>query len=129
MKNIGLADNAQINLSCTGCQRLHGAPCQWAAIFHKKDMYFNAGVDNLIFYNNEHNLQERILPCKVYCKNCRTPIMDEGRNMCLVFPTLTKGIHADKKIAKDWAPTCHIFYEARVADFLDGKPKWSGHKV
>ena len=28
------------------------------------------------------------LPCKVSCAYCRTPIMDEGRNMILLFPTL-----------------------------------------
>lgn len=28
------------------------------------------------------------LPCKVYCSYCNSPIMDEGRNVCLVFPEL-----------------------------------------
>jgi len=49
--------------------------------------------------------------------------------MCLVFPTLVKGIHTDKDIAEAFAPSCHIFYADRVIDVSDGKPKWSGHKV
>lgn len=99
---------------CTGCQVLHGeisnsfptflcflvvqwvvmfmrcvgAPFQWAAIFHKKDMHFENGTSGLSFYNSSQKVQERQLPCKVSCSYCHTPIMDEGRNMVLLFPEL-----------------------------------------
>jgi len=33
------------------CQKLHGAPMQWAAIFHKRHVRFAAGLENLVFYN------------------------------------------------------------------------------
>lgn len=63
-----------------------GAPFQWAAIFHKADMYFTKGASGLTFYNSAHQSREYETPTKVCCSFCRSPIMDEGRRMCLVFP-------------------------------------------
>lgn len=73
---------------CRGCQIMHGAPFQWASIFHKKDVSFNKGANGLSFYSSVHKCQEYEMPTKVYCSFCHTPIMDEGRNMCLIFPQL-----------------------------------------
>jgi hypothetical protein len=73
---------------CTTCQRLHGAPFQWAAICHKEDINFTNGHHNLEWYDSGEKTIRHKLPCKVSCAYCRTPIMDEGRNMILVFPTL-----------------------------------------
>ena len=67
---------------------LTGAPFQWASIFHKKDIRFTHGVGSLEFYKEQHIEKDPDLPCKVYCSNCNGAIMDEGRNMCLVFPEL-----------------------------------------
>ncbi|KAJ5165652.1 Glutathione-dependent formaldehyde-activating enzyme/centromere protein V [Penicillium coprophilum] len=114
---------------CRVCQVTHGAPLQWAAIFHKHDMSFTSGTRNLVFYSSTHQTQKHMLPTKVSCANCRTPIMDEGRNMCLIFPELieiegsTKEQREKREVFK---PTCHIFYESRMLDFHDGLPKWSG---
>ncbi|BFZ63531.1 hypothetical protein YB2330_004656 [Saitoella coloradoensis] len=123
---------------CKGCQRLHGAPAQWAAIFHKKDIHITTPVSNIGFYNSEHDKPDRELPCKLHCKNCKSPIFDEGRNMVMLFPTLIKfprkasGVkdpEADQTYVPDvWKAKCHIFYKYRVMDVLDGTPKWSGHK-
>ncbi|RPB08477.1 hypothetical protein P167DRAFT_494079 [Morchella conica CCBAS932] len=111
---------------CEGCQRLHGAPFQWAAIFHKTDVRFTSGSSELIYWHSGTKSQDYILPCKVSCKNCRTPIMDEGRKMLLLFPTLVKfGSAAEKR---RFHPSCHIFYERRAIDVPDGLPKWRGHK-
>ena len=49
---------------CIDCQVLHGAPMQWAAIFHKRDVRFTAGVEHLRFYNSALERDERIPPCK-----------------------------------------------------------------
>lgn len=65
-----------------------GAPFQWAAIFHKDDMHFENGTRGLSFYNSGRRLKQHELPCKVSCSYCHTPIMDEGRNMVLLFPEL-----------------------------------------
>jgi hypothetical protein len=102
---------------CRGCQVLHGklncslyknanlyyatkyddinksffqtaAPFQWCAIFPKTDLRFKQGTDSLMFYSSHEMSREYQLPTKVYCANCNSPIMDEGRNMCLVFPEL-----------------------------------------
>ncbi|KAH8821318.1 Mss4-like protein [Xylogone sp. PMI_703] len=109
---------------CTTCQTAHGAPFQWAAIFNKDDINFLNGYHNLSWYHSQEKLLERKLPCKVSCSYCHSPIMDEGRNMILLFPTLIKfKDHEDKK---SFAPTCHIFYGQRVVTIPDGKPKWSG---
>ena len=83
-----------------------GAPFQWAAIFHKDDMMFENGMENLAFYQSGKQVLGHDLPCKVSCTYCRTPIFDEGRRMVLLFPTLLK--FEDKK-ARD------LFYPQYVA--------------
>lgn len=65
-----------------------GAPFQWAAIFHKDDINFTHGHHDLGWYESSEKTCVHKLPCKVSCAYCRTPIMDEGRNMILLFPTL-----------------------------------------
>jgi len=112
---------------CLACQKLHGAPMQWAAIFHKHDVRIAEGIDHLNFYNSELNKHGRILPCKVSCALCGTLIADEGRNMWLGFPSLFNFGGLSKVPAK-FKPTCHIFYGVRVMDINDDLPKWSGHK-
>ena len=112
---------------CKACQTLHGAPLQWAAIFHKHHVRFTAGLDQLRFFNSEQGKNERILPCKVSCKKCGTPIADEGRRMWLAFPTLFD-FGQGRGTPAAFKPTCHIFYGRRVLDISDHLPKWSGHK-
>lgn len=112
---------------CRNCQRLHGAPMQWAAIFHKRDVRLVSNVGDLRFYNSELDRAERILPCKVSCARCGTLIADEGRRMWLAFPTLFD-FGAPPQVPAVFRPTCHIFYGMRVMDVDDGLPKWSAHK-
>lgn len=112
---------------CRDCQRLHGAPMQWAAIFRKRDVRFAAGVELLQFYNSALGRHERLPPCKVRCSACGTPIADEGRNMWLAFPTLFE-LGTPPTVPDTFRPSCHIFYDLRVVDVDDGLPKWSGHK-
>lgn len=112
---------------CTACQTLHGAPMQWAAIFHKQDVRITQGLDCLRFYNSERNIPQRVLPCKVSCAVCGTPIADEGRRMWLAFPSLFD-FSAFSTIPKTFRPTCHLFYGSRVMDMKDHLPRWSGHK-
>ena len=118
---------------CKDCQTLHGAPMQWAAIFHKTNIRFTSGHDHLIFYDSvtkifgvAENGDERTLPCKVSCKHCRSPIADEGRRMWLSFPSL---FHFHNNIVpKEFQPTCHIFYGAAVIPCYYNLPKYLGHK-
>lgn len=112
---------------CTACQKLHGAPMQWAAIFHKPHVRVTAGFDQLRFFNSERGVQERILPCKISCARCGTPIADEGRTMWLAFPPLFD-FGPLTEVPDPFKPSCHIFYAMRVADVRDDLPKWSGHK-
>lgn len=112
---------------CLACQKLHGAPMQWAVIFHKRDVRITRGIEHLRFYNSELNKQERILPCKVSCSLCGTLIADEGRNMWLAFPSLFD-LGDAPMVPEKFKPTCHIFYGVRIIDILDDLPKWSGHK-
>ena len=112
---------------CGTCRVVHGAPMQWAAIFHKRDVRFTAGLEHRRFFNTDRNVEGRLLPCKVACAVCGTLIADEGRNMWLAFPTLFD--FGDRPGVPDaFRPTCHIFYGQRVMDVDDGLPKWSGHK-
>ena len=112
---------------CTACQVLHGAPMQWAAIFHKHHVRFTAGLDHLHFFNSEQGMNDRILPCKVSCNQCGTLIADEGRRMWLAFPALFDFGPA-AEAPDSFKPTCHIFYGQRVIDIYDNLPKWAGHK-
>ncbi|TFL03373.1 Mss4-like protein [Pterulicium gracile] len=109
---------------CTDCQSLHGAPLQWAAIFHKSDLHFEEGAKGLAFYHSEKKHTRHELPTKVSCAFCHAPIMDEGRNMVLMFPAIVKFPSEEAK--KAFYPSMHIFYSKRVVDIPDGKTKWSG---
>ncbi|KAK5083435.1 hypothetical protein LTR05_005937 [Lithohypha guttulata] len=111
---------------CHTCQRLHGAPFQWACIFHKDDINFVNGIHDIGWYDPSGKSNTHHLPCKVSCAFCRTPIMDEGRNMILLFPTLIEGIEK-KEVRDNFKPTCHMFYNERAVDFTgDGIVKWDG---
>ena len=112
---------------CQVCQKLHGAPMQWAAIFHKRHVRFTDGLNHLYLFNSELGRHERLLPCKISCRECGTPIADEGRRMFLAFPTLFDFGHR-VEVPESFKPTCHIFYGNRVVDICDDLPKWSGHK-
>ncbi|KAK6438379.1 hypothetical protein LTR95_005417 [Oleoguttula sp. CCFEE 5521] len=109
---------------CTTCQTQHAAPFQWAAIFHKDDINFTKGHHDLEWYDPTDKSIEHKLPCKVRCSFCHSPIMDEGRNMILLFPTLVHFKNEQEK--KNFKPRCHMFYGQRVMDIPDGLPKWSG---
>ncbi|KAM5429134.1 hypothetical protein McanMca71_007915 [Microsporum canis] len=113
---------------CRGCQILHGAPFQWAAIFEKSDIRFVSGHGWLDFYNSSSKEQGHNLPCKVSCSYCHSLIMDEGRHVILLFPELIRNdAEADgDKMRRMFYPSCHVFYEQRVVDIPDGRPKWKG---
>ena len=112
---------------CPQCQSLHGAPFQWAVLFHKRDVRFVRGVERLFFYHAETKRQGHILPCKLSCRECRTPIADEGRRMFLAFaPLFDFGL--PPSVPASFQPTCHIFYGARTIDVDDDRPKYLGHK-
>ena len=111
---------------CGTCQKLHGAPMQWAAIFHKQDVRFDTEPTHLKFFNSNLNRAERTLPCKVSCRHCGTLIADEGRRMWLGFPSLFE-FGTPPRVPDAFKPTCHIFYSARILDVEDDLPKWAGH--
>lgn len=110
---------------CNVCQKLHGACFQWAAIFHKEDINFTNGHHDLFWYDSQEKTTRHKLPCKVACSYCHTPIMDEGRNMILLFPSLID-FSKNPEMKKNFEITSHMFYSQRLVDIPDGKPKWSG---
>jgi hypothetical protein len=111
---------------CVQCQTLHGAPFQWAVIFHKTDIRFVRGIEDLHFYQAESRRSGHGLPCKLSCSRCRSPLADEGRRMFLAFgPLFDFGF--PPRIPPAFEPRCHIFYGARVIDVHDGRPKYLGH--
>ncbi|KAJ5673724.1 hypothetical protein N7507_002851 [Penicillium longicatenatum] len=114
---------------CRGCQVMHGAPFQWAAIFPKEDVRFDNGTNGLSFYAAREKNTKYQTPTKVSCAVCRAPIMDEGRNMCLLFPQLidfSSSPEEQRERVETFLPSCHIFYKYRLRDIHDGIPKWSG---
>ena len=112
---------------CRICRKTHGAPMQWAAVFHKHDVRITAGITRIAFHNTALDKPGRILPCKLRCVLCATPIADEGRGMWLAFPTLFD-FGVPPEVPEAFKPTCHIFYGMRVLDMDDGLPKWPGRK-
>jgi hypothetical protein len=112
---------------CPACQRLHGAPFQWAVIFHKRDVRFVRGVDRLFFFRAETGRAGHDPPCKLSCVDCRSPIADEGRRMFLAFGPLFD-FGSPPRVPRSFEPSCHIFYGTRVIDVDDGRPKYLGHK-
>lgn len=103
-----------------------GAPFQWAALFHKKSVRFLKGVEKLMFFYSQDKTPRHVLPCKVSCSICHSPMADDGRNMWMSFPTLFK--FPDSKPPEAFRPSCHIFYNQRCIDISDDKPKWAGHQ-
>ncbi len=112
---------------CRQCQTLHGAPFQWAVIFEKADVRFVRGVDKIFFYNPGTGMSGHVLPCKLSCSKCRSPIADEGRRMFLAFGPLFD-FGSPPRVPPPFEPTCHLFYGARVIDVNDDRPKYLGHK-
>lgn len=65
-------------------------------------MAFENGAAGLTFYRSSTRTLGHDLPCKVSCSYCRTPILDEGRNMVLLFPTLINFRSAEERSV--WKP-------------------------
>lgn len=120
---------------CRGCQLLHGAPFEWVSIFEKGQVRFApTSLEYLYFYNSEMDRgysadqgDERVLPVKVSCSHCRTPIADEGRRMWLAFSTLFR-FTEEEGIPEPFRHGCHLFYGQRCMNLSDNKTKWLGHK-
>jgi hypothetical protein len=123
---------------CRGCQLLHGAPFEWVSIFSKDNVRFSpsSSLDHLYFYSSEldkgwtnQEANDRILPCKVSCEHCRTPVADEGRHMWLAFNTLF-GFMTEQEggIPDAFRHSDHLFYQQRCVDISDDKMKWQGHR-
>mmetsp|Transcript_22679 Transcript_22679/g.43053 ORF Transcript_22679/g.43053 Transcript_22679/m.43053 type:complete len:205 (-) Transcript_22679:862-1476(-) len=121
---------------CRACQMLHGAPFEWVSIFEKHHVRFDQkdSLDYLYFYNSELDqgwtstqADSKILPCKVSCGHCRTPIADEGRNMWLAYGTLFR--FPRNTIPDSFRHTDHLFYGQRCLDLhdVDTERKWMGH--
>ncbi|KAL1747413.1 Mss4-like protein [Schizophyllum fasciatum] len=148
---------------CVDCHKLFGSPAQWTAMLEKTDVHYLSGVDNLAFYHLPDSTHEHKLPCKVACRTCRSPVMDEGRKVLVIYPSLIDfgemprgegdprreagsiAVRGDSTAAEGslnaaegrptaaegrskFFPTCHIFYEQRVDDYVDGRPKYRRHK-
>ncbi|KAF1986525.1 hypothetical protein K402DRAFT_312185, partial [Aulographum hederae CBS 113979] len=109
---------------CGTCKKSHASPFQWAAIFEKDDVNFTHGHHDLEWYDPSTKTIEHKLPCKVRCSYCHCPVMDEGRNMVLLFPSLMELKTEEERSAL--RPRCHQFYGERVNDIPDGLPKWTG---
>ncbi|KAJ6437120.1 C6 transcription factor [Purpureocillium lavendulum] len=88
------------------------------------DIAFEQGIQGLHFYKTGTKRAEHDLPCKVSCATCGSFILDEGRNMLLISPSL---LTLDtEQLRKNFDVRQHLFYSRRVSDIADGKPKWAG---
>ncbi|KAL0950228.1 hypothetical protein HGRIS_010215 [Hohenbuehelia grisea] len=122
---------------CRDCQRLHGAPFQWAVIFPKTSVRMTKNENHSVqWFSTDIGSSCHYVPCKVSCGSCKSPLFDEGRNTVLAYPSafqFPSAIHNGERmnshnVPDDLRPTCHIFYGQRIMDISDGIPKWEGHK-
>ena len=111
---------------CQTCQKLHGAPMQWALIFHKEDVRVSWGRGHLSYFNCVSKRNEHRPPCKVSCAICGTLLADESRQIWIAFPS-TFGFSA-VEVPSVFLPYCQTFYAERIMDVSDALPKWAGHK-
>ncbi|KIJ67055.1 hypothetical protein HYDPIDRAFT_109048 [Hydnomerulius pinastri MD-312] len=73
---------------CRQCQRLHGAPFQWAVIFPKTSVRLIRNEANALHcFSTDTKDARHHVPCKVSCDTCRAPIFDEGRRAVLAYPS------------------------------------------
>lgn len=113
---------------CSVCMRLHGAPSQWAVLFHKQSVQFTPeSLQHIRWYNPEkdtvcHDVAKRDLPSKLQCTHCGTWIADEGKNMIMAFPTLFEFVTGNGKpeFPASFLPTCHIFCATQALESNDG---------
>lgn len=112
-----------------------GAPYQQAAIFPKSSVRLDTPPDHIRFLtasSDFHPLSSSPtpLPRKISCASCGSPFMDEGRNMIMAFPPLFEFPRGDGEagVPESLRVQSHIFYGQRIADVVDGKDKWEGHK-
>ena len=129
---------------CRGCQVLHGAPFEWVAIYEKDNVKFDdpTCLQWLYFYSSEldkgwtaQHAHDRILPVKVSCAHCRTPIADEGRHMWLAYcPLFGFMVERGRGIPESFRHSCHLFYSQRCIDLHRSEDndaevkKWTGHR-
>ncbi|WWD18053.1 hypothetical protein CI109_102500 [Kwoniella shandongensis] len=90
---------------CEDCQRLHGAPFQQAAVFHKKNVRLDSGPEFISFlsaHGEVHPISSTPspLPRKISCKACGSPLMDEGKNMIMAFPPCFEFARTHKEVNK-----------------------------
>jgi len=117
---------------CSTCMRLHGAPMQWAVLFQKDAVRFEAeSIKFIRFYNTSEDAayedgRDRKLPCKLQCKHCGTWIADEGRNMFMAMPTLFEFVTggARPEFPESFLPASHIFCATQALDMCDGLPRF-----
>jgi hypothetical protein len=70
-------------------------------VFEKEDLHFENGAKGLAFYHSKKKHTQHELPCKVSCAYCHAPIMDEGRNVVLMFPAIINFPDAEAKRIMD----------------------------
>ncbi|CAJ1352560.1 unnamed protein product, partial [Effrenium voratum] len=106
---------------CKVCQKLHGAPTQWAALFRKPQVRFESSSFNFLrWYHTSTdtvctNAAERVLPSKLQCSHCGTWVADEGREMFMTFPTLFDfPDEGPERFPAQFLPRCRIFCRSRA---------------
>lgn len=114
-------------------QRLHGAPTRWMAIFEKSAVRFDIVSEPFLrFYNSAKDIvyiegQRRVLPCKVQCTHCGTPVAEEGQDKFIAFPpTLFDFVNGRSKpeFPPSFRPVCHTFCNTQALDTCDGLPRF-----
>ncbi|BFZ55547.1 hypothetical protein PYCC9005_002588 [Savitreella phatthalungensis] len=120
---------------CRSCQRLHGAPATLTSIFEKSQVHFTKGAEeDLVFYSPQEKVTEYKLPLKISCKQCHSPIGNEGNNMILIAPALIEfenetGDSKDGgRLPEAFKPDFHQYYGTRIRDIEDDLPKFGAEQ-
>ena len=105
------------NCHCSLCRRASGAAFVSAAAFKPENVIFR-GEANIRDYTPPNSKVPRR-----FCKKCGTYVCEDARPVLGVF-ALPIGLSQDP-VDKMYAPSCHIFYNSRIADVSDTLPKYA----
>lgn len=85
----------------------------------------------MVFYSPQEKKTEYKIPLKISCKQCHSPVGNEGDNMMLILPALidfSKKQDSHGRLPDCFKPTFHQYYNTRIRDIEDELPKFEGKK-
>ncbi|KAI9001669.1 Mss4-like protein [Gaertneriomyces semiglobifer] len=112
------------NCHCSFCQRTTGCAFTPELGYQKDQVTFTKGEDNIV------GLQSTEKSKRIRCSKCGSQLggigdVGFGEVCWLYVGTLDRDENNVVKWKEARVPDMHVFYDTRLTDVLDGKPKWT----